>query len=65
MFIEATKGNSIYLHIQHCIAEARKHFKEVETEFNETKLLISPFSHEDDIYTIWTLKRKLHQLKGD
>jgi len=65
MFIQAEKGISIYRHVQQCQRLAQFSGDVVDTEFNGTKLRIRADSNEDDIYTIFELKREVAKLKGE
>ena len=62
--IEAQKGHSIYNSIQMAIREAQKCGGEVSLIFNEITLILSPYSHDVDIATIYNLKHRIRQLES-
>jgi len=62
MKIQANKGMNIYQAAQHAVEIAAKNGTEVELVFNDLTMHVSPFSHADDIATIYSLKHQLRRL---
>lgn len=59
-----SSGESIYSAAQNAIAYAKKHkVNEVEFEFNEINLRVSPLSFPDDIVYIYSLKCEIRRLQ--
>lgn len=62
MIYEAEKGDSIYIAAQKAIKLAKYNY-DVRLIFNDIEILVSEFSHDIDICTIYNLKHKIQRLK--
>ncbi len=62
--LEAKFGESIYGYAQRAIALAEKTSQDVQIQFNELDIIVSPYSHDVDIATIYSLKHRLRQLEN-
>lgn len=62
MTIDIPKGYHAYHAAQLAVEKAREHLCEVDYQFNDIPMLVSPFSHPEDIAVIYTLRHELRRL---